>query len=101
MSNRSETTPDNAADTKEDGQIVVPAALSPADARGVHDAALTALTSPQAAQGLSIDVDSDEDRVSPCALQILIGTTRSAKQAGIDITLLPRAKAALEAIELN
>lgn len=60
--------------------------LSPADAAGIRDALLTAVTSAQDAKSI-LTVTLLGEQPTPRAVQLLVATTRSAQAAGVELSL--------------
>lgn len=80
--------------------IVIPAALSPADADGVRNSTLKMLDAAKAGEG-SLSLDIDGDALTPCAIQLVVATRRTAQQLGVVIEISECSQAALSAIQLN
>lgn len=74
--------------------IMIPAVLSPADAEGVRISALEKLESPDQKDG-AISVDIEGEALTPCALQLLVGTIRTAERMEKTLEISERGKAAL------
>lgn len=78
---------------KETSSVVIPAALSPADAEGIRLEALERLEGAKTTGAVSLDVDGAS--LTPCALQILIATTRTAERMGVTLEISEQGKSAL------
>lgn len=66
------------------------AELSPAEASDVREALLAGLATARDAKK-SVSVDVQGEPATPCAIQLLVATTRSAAAAGVDLSLSERA----------
>ncbi|MEM7189723.1 MAG: hypothetical protein AAF439_08935 [Pseudomonadota bacterium] len=73
---------DRERDTPEQDEtgITIPARLVPAEAGVVRDRALVAL---QGASG-EVDIDINGGNITPCCLQIAVGSFRSARRRGLE-----------------
>jgi hypothetical protein len=89
--------PEDAATAEDDAPagapVVIPAALSPADANAARDALLAGLAAAREA-GTAFAVELDGEQPWPCAVQLLAAAGTSAAAAGVPFVPGPAAEAA-------
>ena len=77
--------------------MIVPADLTPVDAMPLRDSLLAVLD--DAKDDASLDVNGD--KLSMCALQLVVSTVRTAEKRGIKLHLSDRTEAALAGTDLR
>lgn len=78
--------------------LVLKADLPPADAAETRDLAQARLEEAEAASA-PLTVDIEGERPTPCALQILVATTKSAERRGIDLSPTAEAQTVLSSLD--
>ncbi len=80
--------------------LTMQAMLSPADAAAARDLALESILPAKAGQ-TSLQVELDGEALSPCAVQLLVGATRTAEKQEVEIVLSEQAQTILSNIDLS
>lgn len=81
--------------TEEPSRVTLSSTLSPADADKERDLVIGALDGAAGSEA-PLGIDLDGEQLSPCALQLLIATTRSAKNRNVALDLSKTADTALK-----
>ncbi len=83
-----------AEEKSHDDVLILSSGLSPADAPAERDRVLSAMTLARES-GTGLKVDLDGDNLSPCAIQLLVATARSADLHSVKLEPTAVTKSAL------
>lgn len=80
--------------------IVIPAALSPAEAEEVRAVTLQMLEAAKEGEG-SIPLDIEGDSMTPCAVQMVVSATRTAERLGVSLEISEHGRTTMSEMQLN